>query len=231
MFTLPNPHNVAAGRSSAKEHHCLVQTPMWDSWKDLLRRNPAERFTEQLLKAGLKHVLLARDDLHTEYKMVHTDIKADNFLQHIADKDILDAFTHAELTAPSSRKVFGGHTIYRSRQFELPRWFGGAVLSDFGSAVRGDEKRNHDAQPEVYTAPKVMLRVDWSYPADIWNVGCMIWDLFEERHLFHGKDPDGTEYSTRTHLAEVTALLGPPPLDPLCRGSRSGEFFTTEGTS
>jgi len=43
------------------DHRCLVQKPMWDSWRDLLRRNPAQRFSSPLLKAGLRHVLLALD--------------------------------------------------------------------------------------------------------------------------------------------------------------------------
>lgn len=227
---LPSPY-AAVGESFAAEHHCLVQEPMWDSWKDLLRRNPAGRFTENLLKAGLQQVLLALDFLHTECKLVHTDIKPDNILQGIADKRILEAFTDAELAAPSARKVVNGHTIYRSRQFELPRQFGDAVLGDLGSAVRGDEKRSEDAQPQVYRSPETMLEVEWSYPVDIWNVGCMIWDLFEGRHLFYGEDPDGKGYSTRAHLAEVMALLGPPPLDLIKRGARSGEFFTGDGTS
>lgn len=54
------------------DHHCLVQKPMWDSWKDLLRRNPARRFSEPLLKAGLAQLFLALDYLHTECHVVHT---------------------------------------------------------------------------------------------------------------------------------------------------------------
>lgn len=57
----------------------------------------------------------------------------------------------------------------------------------------------------------------------------MIWDLFEGRHMFYGEDPDGRGYSTRAHLAEVIALLGPPPLDLIKRGARSDEFFTKNG--
>lgn len=51
------------------------------------------------------------------------------------------------------------------------------MLSDFGSAVRGDQRRNHDAQPNVYRSPEVMLKVNWSYPVDIWNVGVMVCPL------------------------------------------------------
>jgi hypothetical protein len=47
--------------------------------------------------------------------------------------------------------------------------------------------------------------------------------------MFHGNDPDGSGYKTRAHLAEVIAMLGPPPLDFLRRGSRSKEFFDDDG--
>ncbi|KAI9930788.1 hypothetical protein MW887_011546 [Aspergillus wentii] len=130
---------------------------------------------------------------------------------------------------PSPRKFIDGMPLYASRMFDLPNAFGRAVLSDFGSAVRGDERRNHDAQPNVYRAPEMMLKTEWSYPVDIWNVGVMIWDLFEGRHMFYGNDPDGKGYCTRAHLAETIAILGPPPLDMLERGKRSHEFFTEDG--
>lgn len=105
------------------------------------------------------------------------DIKGDNILQEIEDKSILENFAKAEMDNPSPRKFINGATVYASRRLELPRTFGRAVLSDFGSAVRGDEKRNHDAQPNVYRSPEVMLKTEWSYPVDIWNVGVMV-------HLF-----------------------------------------------
>lgn len=59
-------------RASENSHHCLVQKPMWESFGDLLFRNPEHRFTEDLLKAGLMQVFLALDYLHSECKLVHT---------------------------------------------------------------------------------------------------------------------------------------------------------------
>lgn len=56
-----------------------------------------------------------------------------------------------------------------------------------------------------------------------------IWDLFEGRHLFYGDDPRGEGYMTRAHLAEIIAMIGPPPLDLVQKGARSSEFFTQNG--
>ncbi|KAM5353688.1 hypothetical protein ACJ41O_000338 [Fusarium nematophilum] len=216
-------------RRGESHHHCLVQKPMWDSWKDMLRRNPTNRFTDALLKAGLAQLFLALDYLHTECRLVHTDLKADNILQELVDQSVLEAFTKEELETPSARKFLDGATVYASKRFNLPDDFGDVVLGDFGAAVRGDEKRNHDAQPNVYRSPEVMLMTEWSYPVDIWNVGVMIWDLYEGRHLFYGDDTEKQKYTTRAHLAELVGILGPPPLDLLKRGRRSMEFFTEDG--
>ncbi|CAN9369461.1 unnamed protein product [Alternaria alternata] len=220
LFTIPR---------QGGDHRCLVQKPMWDSFRDLLNRNPAHRFTDELLKAGLSQVFLALDYLHTEAKIIHTDIKADNILIEIEDQDILKAFVDAEMTTPSPRKVVDGKPIYATRQFGLPKEYGRVVLGDFGSAVRGDKPQIHDAQPDVYRCPEVMLKTEWGYPADVWNVGAMIWDLYEDKHLFYGIDPTEKRYLTRAHLAELVAMLGPPPIDMLKRGARSKEFFDDEG--
>lgn len=106
--------------------------------------------------------------------MRYLDIKADNILQDVEDKSIFDDFVTAELENPSPRKFIDGSPVYMSRRLNLPRAFGEPVLGDFGSAVHGDINHTGNAQPLVYRSPEVMLKMPWSYPVDVWNLGCMV---------------------------------------------------------
>ena len=56
-----------------------------------------------------------------------------------------------------------------------------------------------------------------------------IWDVFEGEHLLTGQDPELKTYRSRAHLAEMVALLGPPPSRLLARGNMSHKFFSEEG--
>ncbi|KAK0748074.1 CMGC protein kinase [Apiosordaria backusii] len=223
-FSIPRPGGT--------DHQCLVLNPAWESWKHMMTRNSDGRFTPDLLKPGLCQIFRALDYLHTECKIIHTDIKADNILLELVDKQVLERFTQSELAEPSPRKFVGEEKnipVYVSRRFDRPKEFGYSVLNDFGSATRGDVKNEYDCQPDVYRSPEVMLEAEWSYPIDIWNIGVMIWDIFQGRHMFYGNDPHEKKYMTRAHLAEVVGMLGPPPLDLLQRGKRSKEFFDEKG--
>lgn len=211
------------------EHQCLVHEPMWESARDLLRRNTSHRFTEDLLKAFLYCLLQALDYLHSEAHLIHTDISAGNVLMEIEDHSIITAFIKAEQDHPSPRKEVDGYTVYTSRSFGLPKSIGEPVLSDFGSAVSGDVAHDEDVQPDVYRSPEVCLQIPWSYSIDIWNIGILIWDLFEGKHMFYGQDPKEKRYMTRAHIAEMIAMMGPPPLELLKRGKRTAEFFTKDG--
>ncbi|KAK0111633.1 hypothetical protein ONS95_001978 [Cadophora gregata] len=212
------------------DHNCLVQQPMWGNLLDLLHGDLVNNgLPERTLKIALKDVLAALDYLHTECQLIHTDIKCDNILIDIEDTSVFESFTKAELEHPSPRKLVDAKAIYASRAFARPQEFGKPVLSDFGSAVSGVEVQTNYAQPVIYRAPEMMLEAGWSYPVDIWNLGALIWDMFEGRHLFYAQDPDGEGYSTRAHLAEIIALLGYPPADLLERGKRSPKFFGKDG--
>ncbi len=177
----------------------------------------------------LRRLFLALDFLHTECQIIHTDIKADNIMFGIDDDSVFSTFEEQELLDPSPRKLVGGRVIYLSRELQMPKNWNAPVLCDFGSAVAGDKEHLEDIQPDIYRAPEVILEAPWSYQVDIWNTGCMIWDLFEGNHLFTGRDLEHQMYRSRAHLAEIIALLGQPPQALLRSGRSSYKFFTDKG--
>ncbi|KAJ2987540.1 hypothetical protein NUW58_g4449 [Xylaria curta] len=211
------------------QHRCLVHPPLWENMLTFLRRNPVMRLPAPVLAGVLQRLFLALDFLHSECSIIHTDIKADNIMFGIGDDSVFSAFEKKELSDPSSRKVLGDRTIYLSRELSMPKKLGAPVLCDFGSAVCGDEDHQEDVQPNIYRAPEVVLEAPWTYKIDIWNSGCMVWDLFEGGHLFTGQDPEFHTYRSRAHLAEMVALLGQPPQQLLNRGKLSHKFFSDKG--
>ncbi|KAH7266166.1 kinase-like domain-containing protein [Fusarium solani] len=182
-----------------------------------------------VLAFTLHRLFLALDFLHTECQIIHTDIKADNIMFSVEDDSVFSDFEEQELVDPSPRKLVDGRIIYLSRKLRMPKTWGAPVLCDFGSAVTGDIEHTEDVQPDIYRATEVILEAPWSYEVDIWNTGCMIWDLFKGGHLFTGRDPEYQSYRSRAHLAEMTALLGQPPQALLQSGKSSRKFFTDQG--
>lgn len=166
---------------------------MLENTQELLRRNPSHRFTEDLLRVFLQHLLSALDYLHRDAHLIHTgkslfwtsynigallaiDISARNILLGIKDETIIPKFIEAEQEHPSPRKDVQGYMVYASRAFDSPSGtsIGEPFLSDFSSAVSGDVEHDQDVQPNVYRAPEVCLKAPWSYSIDIWNVGCLV---------------------------------------------------------
>ncbi|KAL5332951.1 kinase-like domain-containing protein [Aspergillus crustosus] len=211
------------------KHRCLVHPPLWESVLTFLHRNPVQRLPSPVLAFVLKRLFLALDYLHTECQVIHADIKADNIMFGIADDSVFQDFMENELQNPCPRKELDGRTIYMSRELRMPREWGAPVLCDFGSAMPGGIEHLEDIQPNIYRAPEVILEVPWTYSVDIWNVGCMIWNVFEGGSLFSGCDPEFQAYRSRTHLAEIIRLLGPPPPSFLVRGKLRHKFFSDDG--
>ncbi|RFN49799.1 serine threonine protein kinase, cmgc group [Fusarium flagelliforme] len=147
----------------------------------------------------------------------------------IGNDSVFAKFEEQELQHPSLRKEVDGRSIYATRELQMPKEWGAPVLCDLGSAVSGNLEHTEDIQPDIYRAPEVIIEAPWTYKVDIWNVGCMIWDLFEGGNLFTGYDPQLRTYRSRAHLAEIIAVLGKPPKSLLQSGFSSHKFFTETG--
>ncbi|EME38582.1 hypothetical protein DOTSEDRAFT_181838 [Dothistroma septosporum NZE10] len=216
-------------KASDTEYRCMVHEPLGMSVETLQHLMPNQRLSEDALKSVLKYLLLALDCLHSEGKMVHTDLQASNIHFRVEDDSIFDDFATAEMNNPIPRKVDGDRVIYESRGLRMPKKTGPPVLCDFGEARFGRSSYTDDIQPYVYRALEVILDIPWSYGVDIWNVGVLIWDLFEGRHLFSARGPNGDQMS-EYHLAEMVAILGLPPVDYLRRTQTSWDYFNHDGS-
>ncbi|KAK2751712.1 hypothetical protein FQN54_008935 [Arachnomyces sp. PD_36] len=209
-----------------RAHTCLVHPPLGISLDQLTSLLPDRVMSSVMVRTAVRHILAALDFLHTEAGIIHTDLQPSNILLGIKDDLILSKFEQAEFEAPVPRKTRGDHTIYLSRP--LPISFGTPVLCDLGEARVGTHQQHGDIMPDVYRAPEVILDMAWDYKVDIWNVGMLIWDLFEPHHLFKARNPD-RKLDDGYHLAEMQAVLGCPPPEFLTRSGRGLQFWDNHG--
>ncbi|KAJ5519728.1 hypothetical protein N7463_000181 [Penicillium fimorum] len=211
-------------------HIVLVQEPACISLFDLKESMPENRFPEGAVKHVLTELLQALDFLHTECKAVHTDVHIGNMLACVNDnenakfKDVEES----EMTDPSARKqVSPGRTIYASRAI-FPK-DGPLRLSDFSEARIGPGPYDYPAMPMPYRAPEILLEVPWSYPIDIWCVGLMACDPLGLNKLFNVDHEAGDMYEA-SYLAELIAVLGPPPAAFLALNpEKAAQFWDEEG--
>ncbi|CZT11199.1 related to protein kinase [Rhynchosporium graminicola] len=203
---------------AGKLHQCLVHDLLSNDILSLRYARSDRKLPEAMLKQILIHLLLALDFLHSECHIIHT-----------VDSSIVEQLDRKEIAASSLCKTVNGYNLYRSVNFGIPKTFGRPILCDFSLARNGQVEHCHDIQPDPYRAPEVILEMPWTYGVDKWNIGVMVWDMFENRRLFDGLDPDTGKYGNRFHLASIVGLLGPPPLEFLQRSEYSSVYFDDQG--
>ncbi|OQE02810.1 hypothetical protein PENVUL_c038G01502 [Penicillium vulpinum] len=221
-------------RGHTGNHRCLVLQPMHMTLLEMTTLNP-KPFDLPLLKMMLRRLLFALDYLHTETNITHTDLKTDNVMLSLEDTTMLADCADEETRQPSPRKIIDqSRTIYQSRRFRRPlrgKSFGLPILCDFGEARIG---KIHESgpfiQPDIYRAPEIMFEMAWGSAVDIWNLGALIWDLFEGGHLFGNIFDENGNHDPFKHLALMVALIGPPPADFVQRSETTGQCFDRNGT-
>ncbi|OAA34128.1 Protein kinase-like domain protein [Metarhizium rileyi] len=145
----------------------------------------------------------------------------------ILERDALDEYNN-----PLPQKVTDERTIYlaRNNYRELVKPTASVQITDFDLAVSGMSKHTSLIQVESYRAPEVILDARYTYSADIWNLGVILWDLLEGKRLFTPKNSHTSEYDNMLHLAQIIALLGPAPEHMLAASQRSSMFYNLDST-
>jgi serine/threonine protein kinase len=122
------------------------------------------------------HCALALDFLHSELRLMHTDLKPENLLLESA-KTAIDPSTGR--TAP-----------------QLPCR---VRICDMGGCC--DENHNCTAivSTRHYRSPEVILGLGWMFSTDMWSMGCIIYELAVGRLLY-----DTHENHEHLHMLERT---------------------------
>ncbi|KAG6168524.1 hypothetical protein E4U27_007798 [Claviceps purpurea] len=223
-------------------HSCLVFEPMGETLYQFQRSLPGERFQIRHFKAYLYMLLKALDYLHTDCRLIHTDIKDDNIMVfHMADSDLKPFANYCKTSAqPHYVGKEDGRVTYLSydkisgkggRGMPWPR------LADFNTCfplLPDDFCHSAPIQSHAYRAPEVLLGIPWSYKVDIWNLGLMMWNLVQDTDLFENSIGDDGEYDAHVHLAQMASRLGAPPRilierERLCRQNKQDDLVNPKG--
>lgn len=208
-------------------HICLVYEPMREPLWILQRRFVDRKIPLPISKAYIYFLLVGLDYIHSECKVVHTDLKLGNILMSFENDNVLTDFIQRPQPMQCKVNYWSGRTIYRcnndfgaldGRQIKnmVPK------IADFGLATRldgpstqngisGEQLGIYPIQPDHYRAPEVILGCGWDFKADIWNFGVLLWNILGNQELFQQVHNKHGRYDAKSHLAEMIALLGPPP--------------------
>lgn len=106
------------------------------------------------------------------------DLKPDNIMIRIEDPKMFEEDAIEEYNNPLPEKQLDDRIIYLSRNNfgPLSRPTGIIQLVDFDLAVRSTPGKLHYGaiQGEKYRAPEVILNSGYSYSADIWSLGVLV---------------------------------------------------------
>jgi len=97
-------------------------------------------------------------------------------------------------------------------------------VADLGNACWTTKHFSDDIQTRQYRGPETIINAGYDTSADVWSLGCMIFELVTGDYLF---DPKASEEYPRDedHLALFQELLGEIPHDLIRRGRRSSTYF------
>ncbi|CAE7317117.1 AFC3 [Symbiodinium natans] len=187
----------------------MVCELLGDSLYDFLKWNGFRGFWLQDIQNFAKQSLKALKFLH-DLSLTHTDLKPENILLQSREVALVSVFPRSEFQPPSDR--------YANLPYARPA-SNAIKLIDFGNATYVDMHHSSIIQTRQYRSPEVILQMGWSEKADIWSLGCILFELYTGSVLFD------THHSPE-HLGLIDRILGPFPSTMLARaGDKAKKRF------
>jgi dual-specificity kinase len=176
-----------------RNHICIVTDLYGQSVFDFLKSNGFVPFPSSHIQKFAKQLFTSVAFLH-DLKLIHTDLKPENIL---LVNNNYQTFTYNR-TVPSSSTSNIRNAKHR-RVLLDPE----IRLIDFGSATFDNEYHSSVVSTRHYRAPEIILNLGWSFPCDIWSIGCILVEFFTGDALFQTHD-------NLEHLAMMEAVIGLP---------------------
>jgi dual-specificity kinase len=191
-------------------HICIVMDLLGQSVFDFLKMNSfvpfpnsqIQSFARQLftsvackcsyLKVKCGQSKLIMNAVLHDLNLIHTDLKPENIL--LCDSNY-QAFTYSR-RIPSSSTTVNRQAAQRKVLLDTE-----IRLIDFGSATFQDEYHSSVVSTRHYRAPEIILGLGWSFPCDIWSIGCILVEFFTGDALFQTHD-------NLEHLAMMESVCG-----------------------
>lgn len=168
-------------------HICILFEMLGRSVFDFMKMNQFQPYPFEHVEAIAYQLTLAVNFLHRN-KITHTDLKPENILF------VNDAY---EVEYPCNK---GSTKVRQYLVVKDPT----IRLIDFGSATFDNEHHSKVVSTRHYRAIEVILELGWSYPCDVWSIGCILFELYSGITMFQTHD-------NRQHLAMMEYILGAIP--------------------
>ncbi|KAF8145470.1 kinase-like domain-containing protein, partial [Mycena galopus ATCC 62051] len=190
-------------------HMCLVTELLGEGLDRYAKRFPYGRLPIKFVKTITRQVIMAMSYLHEKCNIIHTDIKSNNVLIASPHGPILPTMPIIPTGAAAMPDV-------------------AVKLIDLGVACWADRVEEHFTDliqsPEL-RAPEVVVGAVWGKPADIWSLGCLVYELAMGNFLI----------KNTVHEMSVPYLhalfFGPYPRNLTKDGKYSHLFFKDDGMS
>ncbi|OJJ45788.1 hypothetical protein ASPZODRAFT_133654 [Penicilliopsis zonata CBS 506.65] len=174
-----------------RNHICIVTDLLGQSVFDFLKSNGFVPFPSTQIQNFARQLFTSVAFLH-DLNLIHTDLKPENIL---LVSNAYQTFTYNR-TIPSS-----SHATSRNARQRRVLLDSEIRLIDFGSATFDDEYHSSVVSTRHYRAPEIILNLGWSFPCDIWSIGCILVEFFTGDALFQTHD-------NLEHLAMMEAVIG-----------------------